>query len=166
MGSGFLSVNIGFTEVAVFLFAWYMLLRYWENSGKLDEWNASRIFFGMVLMVRTSKGKIPLEKVSKPKKFWRAYGELSLWVCWGAMFIVAATIILAVVSAIIMGNQAEARPVSELVAIPGLSPIIPLGWGVIAFVVCLVIHEFGHGIQARAHAVSYTHLTLPTNPEV
>ena len=87
MGSGFLSVNIGFTEVAVFLFAWYMLLRYWENSGKLDEWNASRIFFGMVLMVRTSKGKIPLEKVSKPKKFWRAYGELSLWVCWGAMFL-------------------------------------------------------------------------------
>ena len=153
MGSGFLSVNIGFTEVAVFLFAWYMLLRYWENSGKLDEWNASRIFFGMVLMVRTSKGKIPLEKVSKPKKFWRAYGELSLWVCWGAMFIVAATIILAVVSAIIMGNQAEARPVSELVAIPGLSPIIPLGWGVIAFVVCLVIHEFGHGIQARAHGM-------------
>ena len=50
MGSGFLSVNIGFTEVAVFLFAWYMLLRYWENSGKLDEWNASRIFFGMVLI--------------------------------------------------------------------------------------------------------------------
>ena len=130
-----------------------MLLRYWENSGKLDQWNASRIFFGMVLMVRTGKGKDTLEKVSKPRKFWRAYGELSLWVCWGAMFIVAAGIILAIVSAIIYGNQAEARPVSELVAIPGLSPIIPLGWGVIAFVVCLVIHEFGHGIQARAHGM-------------
>ena len=69
------------------------------------------------------------------------------------MFIVAAGIILAVVSAIMYGSQAEARPVSELVAIPGLSPIIPLGWGVIAFVVCLVIHEFGHGIQARAHGM-------------
>ena len=133
--------------------AWYLLLRYWENSGKLDEWNASRIFFGMVLMVRTSKGKKSLEKVSKPRKFWRAYGELSLWVCWGAMFFVALGIILAIVSLIMMGNQQEARPVSELVAIPGLSPIIPLGWGVIAFVVCLVIHEFGHGIQARAHGM-------------
>ena len=64
------------------------------------------------------------------------------------MFIVAIGIILAIISAIIMGNTAEPRPVSELVAIPGLSPIIPLGWGVIAFVICLVIHEFGHGIQA------------------
>ena len=69
------------------------------------------------------------------------------------MFFVAAGIILAIVSAVIYGTQAEARPVSELVAIPGLSPIIPLGWGVIAFVVCLVIHEFGHGIQARAHGM-------------
>ena len=153
MASGFLSIQIGWTEVFVAVLLWYILLRYWENSGKLDKWNASRIFFGMVLMVRTGKGKDTLEKVSKPRKFWRAYGELSLWVCWGAMFFVAAGIILAIVSAVIYGTQAEARPVSELVAIPGLSPIIPLGWGVIAFVVCLVIHEFGHGIQARAHGM-------------
>ena len=153
MGSGFLSVEIGWTEVLLFIITWYLLLRYWEKSGKLDEWNASRIFFGMVLMVRTKKGKSALEKVSKPRKFWRIYGEVSLWVCWGAMLIVAVGIILAIVSAILMGNQAEARPVSELVAIPGLSPIIPLGWGIIAFVFCLVIHEYGHGIQARAHGM-------------
>ena len=153
MGSGFLSVEIGWTEVFLLIFAWYILLKYWENSGKLDEWNASRIFFGMVLMIRTPKGKKSLEIISKPRKFWRAYGEISLWVCWGAMFIVAVLILVAIVSAIIMGNQAEARPVSELVAIPGLSPIIPLGWGVLAFVICLVIHEFGHGIQARAHGM-------------
>lgn len=153
MGSGFLSVEFGWTEVLLFVIAWYLLLRYWESTGKLDEWNASRIFFGMILMVRTDKGQKSLEIVSKPRKFWRAYGEVSLWVCWGAMFIVTVMIILAVIAAILMGNQAEARPVSELVAIPGLSPIIPLGYGIFAFVVCLVIHEFGHGIQARAHGM-------------
>lgn len=153
MGSGFLSVELGWTEVLLFVVAWYLLLRYWENTGKLDQWNASRVFFGMILMVRTDKGQKSLETISKPRKFWRAYGEVSLWVCWGAMFIVTVMIILAVVAAILMGNQAEARPVSELVAIPGLSPIIPLGYGIFAFVVCLVIHEFGHGIQARAHGM-------------
>ena len=153
MGSGFLSVEFGWTEVLLFVVAWYLLLRYWESTGKLDEWNASRVFFGMILMVRTDKGQKSLEIVSKPRKFWRAYGEISLWVCWGAMLIVTIMIILAVVAAILMGNQAEARPVSELVAIPGLSPIIPLGYGIFAFVVCLVIHEFGHGIQARAHGM-------------
>ena len=153
MGSEFLSIDFGWSEVILFVLAWYFLLRYWENSGKLDEWDASRIFFGLILMIRTSKGKKALEKISKPRKFWRIYGEVSLWVCWVAMFVVAIGIILAIVSAIIFGNTAEARPVSELVAIPGLSPIIPLGWGVLAFVISLVIHEFGHGIQARAHGM-------------
>jgi membrane-associated protease RseP (regulator of RpoE activity) len=153
MGSGFLSVEFGWTEVILFIIAWYFLLRYWENSGKLDEWKASRILFGLILMIRTDKGQKSLETISKPRKFWRAYGEVSLWVCWGAMFLVSLMIILAVIAAILVGNQAEARPVSELVAIPGLSPIIPLGYGIFAFVICLVIHEFGHGIQARAHGM-------------
>ena len=69
MASGFLSVQFGWTEVLLLVLAWYLLLRYWENSGKLDEWNASRIFFGMVLMVRTEKGKKSLEKVSSLANF-------------------------------------------------------------------------------------------------
>ena len=121
MGSGFLSVSFGWTEFFLLVIAWYFLLRYWENTGKLDEWNASRIFFGMVLMLRTDKGQKTLEKISKPRKFWRIYGEISLWVCWGAMFI---------------------------------------GYGVLAFVVCLVIHEFGHGIQARAHGMNVRNFGL------
>ena len=153
MGSGFLAIEADWKLFLIVVIAWYFLLKYWEKSGKLDEWNASRIFFGMVLMLRTSKGKKTLEYISKPRRFWRAYGEVSLWVCWGAMFIVSGVIILAIISMIIMGNQAEPRPISELVAIPGISPIIPLGWGVLAFVICLVIHEFGHGIQARAHGM-------------
>ena len=153
MGSGFLAIEADWTLFFIALISWFFLLKYWENSGKLDDWNASRVLFGLVLMLRTSKGQKALEKISKPKRFWRAYGEVSLWVCWIAMFIVTAFILIAIFSAIIMGNQAEARPISELVAIPGISPIIPLGWGVLAFVICLVIHEYGHGIQARAHGM-------------
>ena len=153
MGSGFFAIEADWKLVFIALIAWYFLLKYWESSGKLDQWNASRVLFGLVLMLRTSKGKKTLEVISKPRRFWRAYGEVSLWVCWIAMFIVSGLIILAIISMIIMGNQAEPRPLSELVAIPGISPIIPLGWGVLAFVICLVIHEFGHGIQARAHGM-------------
>ena len=31
--------------------------------------------------------------------------------------------------------------------------MIPLGWGAMAFVIALVIHEFGHGLLARAHGM-------------
>jgi len=39
------------------------------------------------------------------------------------------------------------------VAIPGLNPVIPLWWGLIGFIVALVIHEFGHGLLARGHGM-------------
>ena len=153
MGSGLLSIELDWNMVFLLVLAWFILLRYWEKTGKLDQWDASRVFFGLVLMVRTKKGQNTLETVSKPRKFWRIYGEVSLWVCWGSMFIIAALLILAVISAMTIDTNQPAPSPSELLAIPGINPIIPLGWGVVAFVVCLVIHEMGHGIQARAHGM-------------
>jgi len=134
------------------IMAWWLLLRSWERSGKLDDWDATRVF-GVILMMRTSAGKKSLEMISKPRKFWRAYGEVSLWVCWAAMFIVALLLLLTFITALLSPRLADPPSPSELVAIPGLNPMIPLGWGVIAFVLCLIIHEFGHGIQARAHGM-------------
>tara|TARA_Y100000766_G_scaffold262827_1_gene254373 strand:+ start:613 stop:2076 length:1464 start_codon:yes stop_codon:yes gene_type:complete len=153
MSSGFLSIELDWNMVFLLLLAWFFLLRYWEKSGKLDQWDASRVFFGMVLMVRTKKGQTTLENVSKPRKFWRIYGEASLWVCWLSMAVIALLLVVAVYSAFTVDTSEPAPSPSELVAIPGINPIIPLGWGVVAFVVCLVIHELGHGIQARAHGM-------------
>ena len=36
---------------------------------------------------------------------------------------------------------------------PGLNPVIPLGWGALAFIISLVIHELGHGLLARGHGM-------------
>ncbi len=152
MGSGWFSIQADWTTIFLLIIAWYLLLRNWERSGKLDDWNATKVF-GVILMLRTSSGKSTLEKVSRPRKFWRAYGEVSLWVCWLAMAIVALLLLVAVITAIITDTKADPPSASELVAIPGLNPMIPLGWGALAFVICLVIHEFGHGIQARAHGM-------------
>lgn len=153
MGSGFLAIEADWTLFLFLAIAWYILLKHWENSGKLDEWNASRVLFGLVLMLRTPRGKKVLDKISKPRRFWRAYGEVSLWVCWFVMFFVALSLIGIIISSFLVGLNPDPPPPSELLAVPGLSPIFPLGWGVLALVICLVIHEFGHGIQARAHGM-------------
>ena len=151
MASDWLAIKMDWEIILLLIVLWYFLLRKWEREGKLDDWKASRIF-GIVLMLRTKSGKHVLEKISKPRKFWRAYGELSLWTCWGAMFLVAIVLIATLIAAILLPNP-DPPSASELVAIPGLNPMIPLGWGVLAFVICLIIHEFGHGIQARAHGM-------------
>ena len=149
-----------------FLIIWYFVLKNWENNGTLDRWNATRIF-GIALMLRTKHGQKTLEKMAKPRAFWRAYGEVSLWICILLMFFVLLLLLLSFVLSILDPPTADPPSAAELVAIPGLNPVIPLGWGIIAFVVALVIHEFGHGLQARAHGMrvrSFGMLTLGPLP--
>ena len=146
------SVEADWRVVILLILSWYVLLRIWEKNGTLDRWDASRVF-GVVLMVRSNRGLKTLEKVAKPRRFWRIYGEVALWVCLFLMFFVAIGMLLAFVSSVLNPPTTAPPTASELVAIPGLNPMIPLGWGAMAFVVALVIHEFGHGLLARAHGM-------------
>ena len=146
------SVEADWRVVILLILSWYVLLRIWEKNGTLDRWDASRVF-GVVLMVRSNRGLKTLEKVAKPRRFWRIYGEVALWVCLFSMFFVAIGMLLAFVSSVLNPPTTAPPTASELVAIPGLNPMIPLGWGAMAFVVALVIHEFGHGLLARAHGM-------------
>ena len=152
MAASWGAIQIDWTLIFVFILVWYILLRNWERNGVLDRWNATRVF-GIILMVRSNKGLKLLDKTAKPRKFWRIYGEVSLWVCVFSMLVVGLLMILAFVSAILYPPTTDPPSASELVAIPGLNPMIPLGWGVLSFVIALVIHEFGHGLQARAHGM-------------
>lgn len=152
MASDWMSVSISGRAILLAILAWYIGLRILENRGVLDKWNASRAL-GVILMVRTQKGLGLLEKLAKPRKFWRAYGEVSLWVCYIAMFLTGFVVILAFVAAATTEPIENPPPASELLAIPGLNPMIPLGWGAIAFIFSLVIHELGHGLQARGHGM-------------
>ena len=76
----------------VLIAAWYFALVYLEQNGTLDKWNATRVL-GIILMLRTGKGKIALEQLAKPRRFWRAYGEFSIWLCFIVMFGVILLII-------------------------------------------------------------------------
>ena len=146
------SVEADCTVVVVLILAWYILLRIWEKNGTLDRWDASRVF-GVVLMVRSNRGLKTLDKIAKPRRFWRIYGEVARWVCLFSMFFVAIGMLLAFITSVLNPPTAAPPTASELVAIPGLNPTIPLGWGAMAFIIALVIHEFGHALLARAHGM-------------
>ncbi|MEC7484630.1 MAG: site-2 protease family protein, partial [Candidatus Thermoplasmatota archaeon] len=152
MAASWGAVDFDWRIIPLLIFGWYLLLKRWERDGVLDRWNATRVF-GFVLMVRTKRGLDLLEKVAKPRKFWRIYGEISLWVCTFAMFMVALVMLLAFVGALLSPPDVPPPTASELVAIPGINPMIPLWWGLIGFIVALVIHEFGHGLLARGHGM-------------
>ena len=136
----------------VLIAGWYFALVYFEQNGTLDKWNATRVL-GIILMVRTGRGKFALEQLAKPRKFWRAYGEFSIWLCFIVMFGVILLIITAALATAAAPAQQEVLPASDLLLIPGVTSFVPFWWPIIALIFALVIHEYSHGIQARAHGM-------------
>ena len=148
--SAFLAVQVhwGFAALCI----WVLILGQLERRGVLDRWNASRVLGGL-LMLRTTRGQDTIEKAAKPRKFWRWYGEISLWTCAIVMVLIVVFLILSFSLALFSGVPKSDAPASQLIPFPGVSPIIPFWWPAIAFIGALVIHEFAHALQARAHGM-------------
>ena len=136
----------------ILVVAWYIVLKRLELNGTLDKWDADRVL-GIILMIRTKRGQTALEIISKPRKFWRVFGEIGLWTCRFTSMIVLIVFVLGFISMVLNPSEVESATPSELIIIPGISPTIPLLWGLIGLIVALVIHEYGHGILARAHGM-------------
>ena len=77
--NGFLSPLLGTS-----LIVWYITILFLDREGYLDEWNCSRVL-GIILMIRTSKGKKVAEYIARPRRLWRIFGEFSIWLCFAVM---------------------------------------------------------------------------------
>ena len=130
---------------------WYIGLLHLEGGGHLDRYGVSRML-GIVLMVRTTHGQRFLERISSTRAFWRVFGEFSIWLCLLAMLGVVTLLVLSAISTA-MAPPEEYLPASDLLLIPGVTSFVPFWWPVLALVFALVIHEYSHGIQARAHGM-------------
>ncbi|DAC43911.1 MAG TPA: hypothetical protein HA315_02720 [Candidatus Thalassarchaeaceae archaeon] len=133
------------------LSGWYLLVLYLEDNGHLDRWNFERVL-GIVLMIRTTRGRGFLEYISKNRKFWRFFGEFSIWLCFLVMFAVVFLMIFAFVSSMNSPPQGS-LPATDILFIPGVTSFVPFWWPALALVFTLLIHEYSHGIQARAHGM-------------
>jgi len=137
--------------LVVLIGIWYSALVYAESAGILDRFDATRAL-GVILMVRTRRGMRVLEAISKHKRFWRAFGEGSIWLCFLVMFGVVMLLMLSAISAAISPPD-DYLPASDLLLIPGVTSFVPFWWPALALIIAIIIHEYSHGIQARAHGM-------------
>ena len=111
--------------------------------------------YGPALMVKLTKNRGLLDRLSN--RFpGRAFSRISV-------VIVIASAIIAIVMlgyGIVLGAlelrsgiSSSALPLSELIGLPGINPVIPVGYGAAALVFSVVIHEMFHGIVARKHGI-------------
>lgn len=117
---------------------------------------------GPLLMWRTEQGKQVIEKVARPKRLWKVFGDAGVVLTWlagvGVLALLVWQLSLLFTHRDIL-RQAAPSPEYFLV-LPGVNPLIPIWYGLLGLVVALVVHEGAHGVLARAHNIRVKSLGL------
>ncbi len=114
---------------------------------------------GPFLMWKTKKGRSIIERISQKKRFWENFGSLGIVIvsiCMVLIFLMVAW--SAYVATSIPADQAPQA--NEVLVLPGINPIIPVGYGIMSMAVAIIVHEFSHGILFRVFDVELKSLGL------
>ncbi len=127
---------------------WTAFFFYLQHRKLLEPRNLS--LAGPILMWKTGRARALIDRLARPKRFWRAFGDASIVLVAAAM--IATTVLLLWEATLVQSAAIRANPPSPdlLLGLPGINPVIPLGYGVFGLAVAIVLHEFCHGILARA----------------
>jgi membrane-associated protease RseP (regulator of RpoE activity) len=127
---------------------WTAFFVYLQSRKLLEPRNLS--LAGPILMWKTGRGRGLIERLARPKRFWRAFGDVSIFLVAAAM--IATTVLLIWEATLVTNAAVRANPPSPdlLLGLPGINRLIPLGYGIFGLAVAIVLHEFCHGILARA----------------
>lgn len=131
--------------IYVIIYAWV-----WKNKERAERWHLVR--YGPCLMIKTRLGMKTMDRLAKHTRLWRAFGLASKLVSAILFFLIMYMLVVSIIS-LPSTMSSPAVGIEYALAIPGFNPILPLSYGVVALFVAMVVHELGHGIQARANSV-------------
>ena len=142
-----------FTWVLVGVVAYTILGMTLRMRGLLPEYVR---LSGPITTLHTKKGRALLERLARPKRFWRAWGNfgvgLGLVVMAGSFLMV----LFAGYSAITNPQPSQLNQPRNVLAIPGVNEFLPLSVApeiVAGLVLGLVVHEGGHGLFCRVEDI-------------
>lgn len=135
------------------------VLRMRQARGPLP-WNFE--LQGPFILWRTQWGKKAIRRVAKPARFWNVIADGGIILTW-LLGIAIFALLLYQVTLYFTDPEIvaeSAQPPAFLVGIPGINPLIPIGYGMVALVLALVIHEGSHGVMAYASRMRVKSLGL------
>ncbi|WP_276249705.1 site-2 protease family protein [Haloarcula rara] len=148
------------TWVLVGLAAYTLAAMALKSRGVLPEYvNVS----GPLATLHTQRGKQILTRLARPKRFWRAWGNLgvgaALVVMVGSFLLVAYSAYQAVVNP----QPSALNEPRNALAIPGVNDFLPLSVApeiVFGLLLALVVHEGGHGLFCRVEDIDIESMGL------
>ena len=150
---------LGWYSFALFLIAWITGVRWADNEGYLQKYNMDLVWGRSFLMWRTDWGKNFIERISQNKPFWRRVGDVWVVTVFVIMILMFSLLVWQATLAWQIPKTSAVSP-KMMIGLPGLNPVIPLWYGILALVIAMVIHEFSHGILSRVANVKVKALGL------
>ncbi|MGB9933355.1 site-2 protease family protein [Haloarcula amylolytica] len=120
-------------------------------------------FSGPITTIHTQKGKAVLDWLARPKRFWRAWGNLG--VGFGLVVMVGSFLLVALgaYQALVNPQPSALNEPRNALAIPGVNDFLPLSVApeiVLGLLLGLVVHEGGHGLFCRVEDIDIESMGL------
>jgi membrane-associated protease RseP (regulator of RpoE activity) len=114
---------------------------------------------GPALMIKTQRGRGWLDRVGRFRRLWSVLGDFG-WILAGISMVAIMLLLLWEAFLVLQIPSSVAPSPQEALGIPGLNPIIPIGYGIVALVIGIVLHELAHGVVARSQNVGVKSLGI------
>ncbi|UCF07801.1 MAG: site-2 protease family protein [Thermoplasmata archaeon] len=139
-------MDMGYVYTLIAILLYILVLALLKIKGYFTEERFS--LWGPLLIWRTQKGKAVIERLSKKRRFWKGYGTFAVGLVFVTMFFMMWLLVWS--ATLVPSIPRESAPAPQLlIGIPGINPIIPVWYGIMALAVAMVVHEFSHGILTR-----------------
>lgn len=143
--------------VIAIIIGYVSLMTYLDRRKVLERYNMSS-WYGFI-MLRTGRGQRFVDILAKPKRFWHGFGYLAKAICLIVMISIMALLIWE--ASLVTNIPADQAPTLDmLVGLPGINPLIPLWYGILALAVGVAVHEIGHGIMTRVSGMKIKSMGL------
>ncbi len=146
--------------LAIIYVPFYFWVRY---SPKAEKYGLRK--YGPAIMLRTKLGTKIIDRYSKYRRFWRFFGALSIVLSFILMVTIVYILIVGILNLPSTLNS-DGLGIQYALAIPGINPLLPIGFGIIGLIVAVCLHELAHGMQTasndmRVDSTGVLHLVVP-----
>lgn len=141
------------TWVLVGILAYWLLMAALNRRGLLPT---SVNLTGPLMTVHTERGKATLERLSRYRRFWRAWANIGVGIALMVMIAAFLFLLSSGISVLIDPPETDIGQPQNVLVIPGVNEFLPLSVApeiIIGLLVGLVVHEGGHGLLCRVEDI-------------